>query len=84
MTKVIILGEEPKEIKKKEIEFVKAVRLVVGDDGTERANFSPSNFKYVELIHRAIHEENYDVMFAYDDNRIVGVIYLGHFNDGIV
>lgn len=47
----------------------------------------PADWKSVELI-----SENYDqsqsgkldLMFAYDDDRSMGCLYLGRFNDGIV
>jgi len=29
-------------------------------------------------------EDPYDLMYVYDDERNMGIIYLGHFNDGIV
>lgn len=81
MTKVIILGEEPKE-KKKKIEFVKAL-------DKDLTWFDPESqghlYKNVELISKAnSHIQGYDVMFAYDDYRCNGVVILGHFNDGIV
>jgi len=85
MTKVIILGdqaEQKKELKK--IEFVSALtpKYVIG-----AAVVRPDIYKNIELVCRDYDDSqsgSMDLMFAYDDNRNYGCIYLGHFNDGVV
>lgn len=79
MTKVIILGEEKQPEQKKKIEFVK---IIERSGGILMATSTPNNFKNIELISR--NYGNYDVMYAYDDDRNKGWLYLGHFNDGEV
>ena len=81
MTKVIILGQEPKEEKKlKPIEFVKAIP----DTGKlQNPNYKPSEFENIELICKNYYHEDFDLMFAYDLERSRGCLYLGHFNDGV-
>ena len=84
MTKVTIIGSEPKEQKKlKPIEFVRC------DEGLKRKGrvkpeFKPKDFDNIELISESNSLEHYDIMFAFDDNRSGGFIYYGHFNDGVV
>jgi hypothetical protein len=81
MTKVIILGEQPEKKELKPIEFVKYLgsELKINSNPTE-----PKFWKNIELICRNYSSEPFDLMFAYDDNRSGGVLYLGHFNDGVV
>lgn len=83
MTKVIILGQEPKEEKKlKPIEFVKFLsrKLSLEDQPT----YGAKDWDNVELICKR-YTTKYDLMFVYDDNdRENGILYLGHFNDGVV
>ena len=81
MTKIIDLTKEAKEGKVlKPIEFVKYIRPR-GQRITAQTN--PSDFKLIELICRK-YTDGYDLMFASDDNRNLGGLYLGHFNDGIL
>lgn len=83
MTKVIVLGGNNKETKKKPIEFIKILRC----DGTlEPSAFSPNYFSFIELIVRGYNSCDLDLMFAYDSekDRESGLLYLGHFNDGVV
>jgi hypothetical protein len=81
MTKVIILGEQPEKKDLKPIQFVKYMNSEL------KINSDPSKsklWKNIELICRNYSSEGLDLMFAYDYNRSGGVLYLGHFNDGIV
>jgi hypothetical protein len=84
MTKCIVIGEEYKSTKRKTIEFVYLLR----GNGNFVLDFSqyPSNFSNLELIQRDFHKGEYkfDLIFAYNDKRENGYIYLGHWNDGIV
>ncbi len=82
-TKVIILGEEPKEVKQlKPIEFVKFLSsdISLGDDPS-----SPHTWKHVDLIVKNYTIDGLDVMLAYDDDKYKydGALYLGHYNDGV-
>lgn len=81
MTKVIILGQEPKKQKKlKPIEFVKQCSSYVWED----KYINPNEWENIVLITKNFTHE-FDLMFAYDDENMPGgVLYLGHFNDGIV
>jgi hypothetical protein len=80
MTKVIIIGEQPEKKELKPIEFVKYLY----SDSEFKPNCSnPQKFTNIELISKNYFKE-YDLMFAYDENRSKGILYLGHFNDGIV
>lgn len=82
-TKVIILGEEPREVKKlKPIEFKwlwERADKISGD----MAN--PNQWSFIELI-APKYQGGYDLMFAYDspEHRNLGACFLGHFNDGVV
>lgn len=81
-TKVIILGEQSEQKQElKKIEFVKV--LISG--GFVKAEGTARRFESIELICRNYGGEgSYDIMFAYDGNRSNGLLYLGHFNDGVV
>jgi len=81
MTKVIILGQEPEKKKGKPIEFKKYLDDNMKFAGGPIAN--PSNFEVIELIAKN-YCNNFDLFFAYDEDRQTGVLYLGHYNDGIV
>lgn len=79
MTKVIILGDSPTENKKK-IEFMH----YLNEDGTIYAiNTAPSQYENIELI-SLNYGETFDLMFAYDYDRLEGTLFLGKFNDGVV
>lgn len=87
MTKVTILGQsEPKEEKKpKPIEFV----LIL--DNSEETSISnefgnePNNWQNIHVVSRANKYKKYDVFYCFNDNNYDdGILYLGHFNDGVV
>lgn len=81
MTKVIVLGEETPKEEMKKIKFLKSIN--VNDGKHADAVYDPASWQYIELIKRSI--SGMDIMFAYDKpDRSNGVLYLGHFNDGIV
>ena len=86
MTKVIILGEQPKEQEKKKIEFVKCITIMKeGKVVTLPANTSPSKWKEIILLCENYRQTDLDLMFAHDFNiNDGGCLYLGHFNDGII
>lgn len=81
MTKVTIIGEEPKEKQLKPIEFL---MMLCGDkEWTIRNN--QDKYHNIVLLRKNYGTTGLDLMFAYNDMcSNVGVLYLGHFNDGIV
>jgi hypothetical protein len=80
MTKVIILGEQPEKKELKPIQF----KLKLDSNHGFTSNFgSPKQWENIELICKN-YSTQYDLMFAYDEYRQHGILYLGHFNDGIV
>jgi hypothetical protein len=81
MTKVIILGEQPEEKGLKPIEFKK---YLDNDLTSYIPSTSPSDFENIELICKNYRGENIDLLFVYNDDRRKGLLYLGHFNDGVV
>lgn len=79
MTKVTILGQEPKEVKKlKPIEFTENLTLAKEID---KNCLAPNRWENIELICAG---GTFDIMFAYNEDRNGGCLYLGHFNDGVV
>jgi hypothetical protein len=89
-TKVIVLGEKPVEAKKKPIEFRKSLNTDL--EFTICINsFSPREYKNIELICLGYNthvptdrDDNVDLIFAYNDDRRKGILFLGKFNDGVV
>ena len=80
MTNVIIIGEQPEKKELKPIEF----KLKLDSHHGFTSCFgSPKKWGNIELICKN-YSTQYDLMFAYDDYRQHGILYLGHFNDGIV
>lgn len=64
---------------KKKIEFVYGVAK---DGILFKPEVAPSLFDNVNLVKRNV--GNHDLMFAHNDNlKDYGVLYLGHYNDGI-
>lgn len=86
MTKVLVFGEnsgQKKELKRIELH-------IMFDCNAERvdANDDPSDFNYVMLIERGYTKSSsklpeYDLILAWDfeDDK---VLFLGHWNDGVV
>ena len=72
---------EGKEKRLKPIEFVKQS---VRDRWSNFENgISPKDWNNIELVAKS-YCDNLDLMIAFDDIRGEGVLYLGHFNDGVV
>lgn len=83
MTKCIVLGEEPKG--KKKIEFT----FAIDPNGTitNKGALDPMHYANLELVrsdYGAINNAPFDLMFACDNNRSEGILYLGNWNDGVV
>jgi len=82
MTKCIVLGEEPEVRMLKPIEFKYSF---LSNLERKEAKRSPSQFENIELICRQYSTNGiFDLMFAFDEDRKYGIIYLGHWNDGVV
>lgn len=84
MTKVIIIGEKPKEETKGNIVFDKYLDARLKWTDNEDPD-KPSYFNIIELV-CLDYALGHDLMFAYDDDdeRADGTFYIGHFNDGVV
>jgi hypothetical protein len=83
MTKVrdLTRQNEGEEKRLKPIEFVKES---VRDEWSKFENdLSPKDWDNIELVAQS-YCDNLDLMIAFDDIRGEGVLYLGHFNDGVV
>ena len=79
-TKCIVLGEEPNN-GLKPIEFFYAL----GDEkNVIIAEAKPKNWSNIELITTSYDSYGYDLMYAYDNYRNQGSLYLGKWNDGVV
>jgi len=79
-TKCTVIGDTSAGDLKKEITFEFFMDPNVGK---LRANTYPKNFENIELLTLNFHQ-SLDLMFAYDDVRNYGLLYLGKWNDGIV
>ncbi len=81
-TKVIVIGKPEKGKTKTAIEFQSFLDTTLQIDF---GAYSPSHYKYIELICKD-YALGFDLMFAYNDPnyRSCGVLYIGHFNDGVV
>jgi hypothetical protein len=81
-TKIIILGDTQINSPLKKIVFNKFLDT---DDNVESGMCSnPHYYKNIELICKEYNEDLEDLMYAYDDERNAGGLYLGYFNDGVV
>lgn len=80
MTKVIVIGDQPNQEKKKKIEFVHCLE---GDFKVAPAETKPSDWKNIELICKD-YSNGVDLMYVYDNDRNDGCLYSGRFNDGVV
>lgn len=83
MTKVSVFGQQPVETKYlKKIEFVKYVDNS-GELRVSTRSQRPSVWQNVQLFDKAKFSK-YDIIIAWDDNTEAKVIFLGHWNDGVV
>jgi len=82
MTKVSVFGQQPTETKElKKIEFVKCI----ASTGKYTIAADPSIWDNVQLFIKNYRGGGFDIILAWEDNRPQEkVIYLGHWNDGIV
>jgi len=80
-TNCIVIGELSKTIEKKSIVLKLALSLKLVFNGT---NLKVEDFKNAELICKDESSYKLDIIFCYDDNRFEGILFLGHWNDGII
>ena len=81
-TQVIVIGKTEKKKTKTAIEFQSFLNTSLN---IRDAPYSPSHYKYIELICKD-YALGYDLMFAYNDpnERSFGDLFIGRFNDGVV
>lgn len=83
MTKVTILGQSHEDEKpKRKIEFVK----YLASSGLKGSESNPSDYDNIELVARN-YTKGLDLMYAYYEggrDTPSAILYLGHFNDGVV
>jgi hypothetical protein len=81
-TQVIVIGKPEKGKAKTAIEFRSFLNTSLKIDD---ATYSPSHYKYIELICKN-YALGFDLMFAYNDPnyRSCGELYIGYFNDGVI
>lgn len=80
MTKCIVLGQEPTEVKKNPIEFHMALAV---DCHFNIASAAPKQYINIELVAKGYVGSELDIMFAYDKCRNLGCLYIGKWNDGV-
>ena len=87
MTKVTIIGEEIKAVKKyTHIKFLQVLTGAYTVNYTSDGGWcEPNEWNHIELICKN-YSNGKDLMFAYDeaDYRNDGVLYIGYFNEGTV
>lgn len=81
MTKVIVLGCDEKYSEKKSIVFT---NILDSEFEITSNGYTADEFKFIELICKDYGGSSLDLMFAYDDDRNCGLLFIGNFNDGIV
>lgn len=80
MTKIVnLFGPQLESPVKKPIEFVKALS---SEGFVSGSSSKPENWKNISLLIQD--GGQYEVMLAWDDSPNDGVVYLGHWNDGVV
>lgn len=79
-----MLGAASEVAPKKPIEFVKILDHYGKILNAVREPYEFSNIELICFSYCKISGKNYDLIFAYDDDRNGGSLYLGHFNDGVV
>ena len=84
MTKCSVIGEHNTVTDKKPIKFLKVMNHLHKIRNSVR---EPGQYSNVELIctrYGTVQGVPFDLMFAYDNIRSDGCLYIGHWNDGVV
>lgn len=84
MTKCIIIGREQNIKKSKPIEFVKVLYNDMNNLDFNLPMTKPKEWENLELIRDSQTSNEYDIIYAYNNLRNYGSLYLGHWNDGYV
>ena len=79
-TKCTVIGENPIEEKEKKITFTYNVAVF---NKLQISEAEPTEFRNIELMAKN-YLEGLDLMFAYNEERHNGLLYLGEWNDGLV
>ena len=77
MTKVTILGDESKQ--KKKLKPIEVKMIIYSDGKTQEYNTKLSAYKEIKIIKINAYK-SFDCIIITDDN----IVFLGHFNDGVV
>lgn len=88
-TNCIVLGQNVKASKRRPIQFVKFLDNAQDKPQIEDATFTPNCYKNIELITLGRKGDGgleYDLMFAYNDERHnpASTLFLGFWNDGVI
>jgi len=84
-TNCIVLGQKEPPTHPKPIQFVKYMDNRQSGPYIDDTSVTPKFFKNIELIASGrTTAQEYDIMFAYDDDRSCGCLFLGFWNDGVV
>jgi len=78
-----VLGEDVAAKKGKGIEFVKILHTGISNTRLADNGLQPIEFENIEVIRKGT-VDAYDIFFAYNSERLLGGLYLGHLNDGFV
>lgn len=83
---IIVLGSNNNV--NKQLKPIKLLGCVIGDFSgfNKNVNSSVHSYKNVELISKKnLDDDGYshDLIFCYDDNRNVGTLFYGEWNDGV-
>ena len=86
-SKIIIVGEKGELEPKKPIQFLRG--LLSDGQISDVHTDAPEDFNFIELIARnygTFGNKSFDLFFCYDNpnERNLGVLYLGNWNDGVI
>lgn len=81
MTKITVFGQEGKKEDKKEIELCYVFDTL--DNEIRRDSIHPSHHDNVVLLGKA-YGKDCELIMVWDDDDDYKLIYLGHWNDGVV
>ena len=81
MTKVILLGPASNPVKK--IQPIRFVKYLREDHVWKDTKDKPNQFDNIELLCED-YADGWSLLYAYNEHRENGVLFLGYFNDGVV
>lgn len=81
MTNVTVFGEKKIDLGRGKI----VLTMILKDDMSfEKSNIEADNWENVLLLVDKYTEDGLDLIYCYDAQPNDGVLYLGHWNDGVV